>query len=302
MPVLVARAFQNAHRPAGLRSRSWLLVAALVGACSASPDHGGADAGTPAADGGQVDGGPAQAGGGVIMVRVAGEGIGLLAEVFSQASATPNGPGAPGSDCTVTPRSASATQTITVTDLDLGPSVTLTTSAGTLSAASGTPDLAGALNGTLPGDAMLAVVHQGPVVVYQDGLVLSSPPFEGTWSLANAGAATGLPAGTLASGTFPGHVIQDPTFMTNGSVTSGEAATVTWTGGAGAQVFHLLVSGADAAADCYAGPGATDFTVPATITQAVGAGAYILVAAQRSEHVEIGGQQVLVVTQSDNLD
>ena len=85
-------------------------------------------------------------------------------------------------------------------------------------------------------------------------------------------------------------------------ITAGSPAELAWTGGEGAQVFHIYAAGDDAAADCYAASDATSFVLTGDVTAALGAHAYGQVSAQSFHVVDIGGSQVLVINQSDNLD
>ncbi len=279
-------------------------------------DGGAADAAPVTIDGGpdgavvEMDAGPTDVpdasavdgpSGGIIVVRALGEGVGLEAEAYASSSGPLSIVPTAGTGCVITPHSAAGSRVVTATDLDLGSSLTLEVGSTTLSAPVGS--IASSPPGirTLAADEALQIEHEGTIFAYSASQALATQPFGLDWTITAAGSSA-VPAGVIASSTLPGRVTQAGALTTPGSITAGSPAELAWTGGEGAQVFHIYAAGDDAAADCYAASDATSFVLTGDVTAALGAHAYGQVSAQSFHVVDIGGSQVLVIDQSDNLD
>lgn len=280
-----------------MRSRSFMFSALLlatfaVSACgsSGSPPPKGQDGGGGAGGAGGAASGPGKAlhvdkRGGVILVRAMPEGFGF--DVHLYASMTPEAlppltigdghcdVGSPWMSPFLPPW---LPDPIEATDLDLGPTVTAD---GPLGSFQATPESAMSFD-------------------YLYGQAFADPPYGSTWTISNAGSASGLPAGLLATVKLPGKI--DLGNTSELLITPGEAVEATFSGGAGADTIHMHIQGTSGSADCYPPPGATSFVIPAEITSAVGAHATIYLFAEKVDVVTIGGRDVLVVGETDNLD
>ena len=134
---------------------------------------------------------------------------------------------------------------------------------------------------------------------YEGALATSERRFDSTWTLTNSGAAGGLEGGTLATLHTPdavGGVSFDPIDTTKGPV------TVTYTGGAGAESFHIEIQGKQAIVDCYPPAGSNSFTLPVSVGSFLDPMIMPLIWAETVSYVRIGDRRVLQWVTSDNLD
>ena len=107
------------------------------------------------------------------------------------------------------------------------------------------------------------------------------------WTVSAAGGPD-VAAGTLASFHLPA-----PITLTNAPVlTPGQPAEVTFTANVGAEAILLSISGNDGFASCYSNDDGA-FTIPGTVTAAVGSNASVSVSAVNLGLVNVGGRQVL---------
>lgn len=272
-----------------MRSRSFMFSALLLAtfaasACgsSGSPPPGGHDGGGGAGGAGGAVSGAGKTlhvdkRGGVILVRAMPEGFAF--DVHLYASTTPEAlPPLTIGDGHCDVGSPWTADLIVGTDLDLGPTVTAD---GPLGSFQATPASATSFD-------------------YLYGHASADPPYESTWAISNAGSASGLPASSLATVKLPGKIDLGNTLEI--SITPGEAVEATFSGGAGADTIHMHIQGSSGSADCYPPPGATSFVIPAEITSAVGAQATIYLYAEKIDVITIGGRDVLVIGETDNLD
>jgi len=268
------------------------LAVALALAAGCAP-AGPADSGETAATGAE---------GGFAVFRANREGFGLVANLYASASAAL--PGLPAADgtCHVTPHTDAGSVPLSVTDLDVGASLTLSGPA-TFEAAGTADSVDYVLEGfhVVPAAETLAIEHDGALVAFNDGQA-GTLGFGTSWTLENSGASDGVPAGTLARFDVPGAVDQPADYLSAGSVTPGSPATVTWAGGAGADHFHVYVGGRDASADCYAVASATSLVVPAAVTAQTGADGFATVSAETVTAIEVGGRRAHLFAIADNLD
>ena len=127
--------------------------------------------------------------------------------------------------------------------------------------------------------------------------------FDKTWTLTNEGSASGLAATTLATLHVPSQVVPIVPAAGGGTIdTKNGPVTLQWTGGVGAQTFHIALMSSKADIDCYPSPSATSFELSNEILKLLDAQATPLLWAETVTYVAVGSRNVRVRVTSDNLD
>jgi hypothetical protein len=123
------------------------------------------------------------------------------------------------------------------------------------------------------------------------------------WTLANSGSKAGLAATTLATVQVPAAVVPIVPAAQGGSVdtTSGHV-TLKWTGGEGAQTFHIFIQSAKVEVDCYPAPTATSFALPAEVIKVLDKSIIPALWAESVTIAQVGSRRLWVRVTSDNLD
>jgi hypothetical protein len=260
----------------------FLAAAGAAASCSSSSSGSSAsDAG--ASDVEIVDATEAPTLGGKILFRGLGEGLYFGVQLYAQPITAPGFPTLGDGHCDLHApgRGDGITRENLFTDfesLDLGETVTASNGKTIFAASAGDA-------GTFQYEAALA----------------GSFGFDTTFTLANSGAGSGAPAGTLATFRVPGRVSQQdassPVVVGNGG-----PVTITYSGGDGAQSFHINISGSSAEIDCYPAPNTTSFTIPAGMVTHLDAMFTPIVWAESVTFVMVAGRRVMLRVTSDNLD
>ncbi|MFO0756840.1 MAG: hypothetical protein U0359_10125, partial [Byssovorax sp.] len=245
-----------------------------------SSGTGGAGSG---GGGGGAGGGTVDQIDGRILFRGLGEGIAfevdLYAEPVSAPAAITRGDGH--CDVHATGEGDSFVGVIPPGTLDLGASVT-------------------AKSGALTFDATVDGTTGGFSYIFTQAGV---DAFDKTWTLTNAGSASGLAATTLATVHVPAAVVPIVPTPGGGSIeTTGGKVTLQWTGGEGADSFHINIMSSKAEVDCYPAPSATSFDLPAEVVSALDPIVVPAVWAESVSLVPVGGRRIWVRVTSDNLD
>jgi hypothetical protein len=250
----------------------------LDGAVTGPTDGGGSDAAQ------QSDaGGMAEAIDGRILFRGLGEGVYFNVVLNRAAVAAPTAITRGDGHCDVHPVGAgdSFVGIFPPGDLDLGATVT-------------------AINGSTTLAAKVDTSGGGFQYLYTQAGV---DAFGKTWTLANSGSKTGLAATTLVTVQVPARVVPIVPAPEGGSVdtTSGHV-TLKWTGGEGAQTFHVYIQTSKAEVDCYPAPTATSFELPAEVVKVLDPQVTPALWAESVTVAHTGNRRLWVRVTSDNLD
>lgn len=128
--------------------------------------------------------------------------------------------------------------------------------------------------------------------------IAGSYVFDEAVTLANSGVDGGAAASTLAAVRVPGQVFPIPSEV----ATTPAPFIVSWSGGDGAQFFHLRIETPDHRIDCYPPPTATQLELPPEVMAVLPARVTPLVSAERLAYLQTDAGPVLVRVSSDNLD
>jgi hypothetical protein len=266
---------------------------AAGGAGAGGAAAGGSAAGGSAASGGAGGSGGAQASGGAggapglidgrILFRGLGEGVFFDVAMYAAGVAAPAPIPRGDGHCDVhAPGEGDGfVELFPPGDLDLGATVTATAGGTTLT-------------------AKVDTTSGGFAYEYAEAGV---DAFGTTWTLACSGAADGLAATTLAEAAVPARV--EPIVPPPGSGTldlSGGTVKLEWTGGEGAETFHVNLATSKVEVDCYPPPGATSFTLPPEIVAKLDPSVSATLWAESVSIVKLGARRVLLRVTSDNLD
>lgn len=250
----------------------------MDGAVSGPEDGGGWDAAQQSGDGGG-----AETIDGRVLFRGLGEGVAFNVVLNHAAVAAPTAIARGDGHCDVhrVGEGDSFVGIFPPGDLDLGATVTASNGATTLA-------------------AKVDTIGGGFQYLYSQAGV---DAFGKTWTLANSGSQTGLAATTLVTVQVPALVVPIVPAPQGGSVdtTSGHV-TLKWTGGEGAQTFHVYIQTAKAEVDCYPAPTATSFELPAEVVKVLDPRVTPALWAESVTVAHAGNRRLWVRVTSDNLD
>jgi hypothetical protein len=221
---------------------------------------------------------------GEIVLRGLIEGTAFIA--FVRQTPLPAAPLPPLGDghCDVHPRDqgddfiALAQRDPNATYVSLGPSVKMTSTAGTL----GSAPLEGA--------------------PWYHGETTAFFSFATDVTLTTDGDPSGLPAASLGPFHVPDRVTPTPDSVDQTVTLDGGPVRIHYGGGTGAQSFHISITSKDHDIDCYPSPLSTDFELPPAVVAVLDHSFVPLVWAESRYEVPLGGKRVLVRVTSDNLD
>jgi hypothetical protein len=260
-----------------------LTTAAAAASCSSSSSGASSASDAGASDVEIVDATEAPTLGGKILFRGLGEGLYFGLQIYADPVIAPGVPTLGDGHCDVhAPGNGDGITRENLFNafpaLDLGDTVTASNGKITLAASAGDA-------GTYQYEAALA----------------GSFGFDTTFTLKNSGSGSGAPASTLATFRVPGRVSQQdassPVMVGNGG-----PVTITYSGGDGAQSFHINISGSGAEIDCYPAPNTTSFTIPPNVVTHLDSMFTPIVWAESVTWVTVANRRVMLRVTSDNLD